>query len=180
MRDSEGNNLLNYVQDKSGQNILACYHCKKCTAGCPVASFMDIQPNAINRMIQYNRKKEVLRSSTIWLCAGCEACGVRCPNDIDIAKVADSLKQLALKDGISSKEKQIPVMHRVFVSGIEKRGRMHEVSLIRDMRLRSGGYFKDMGLAFKMFRLGKLTIFPEKVKNLRDVKKLFKKAKRDR
>ena len=178
MHRTEGQNFLDYVQEKSEQNILACYHCKKCSAGCPVASFMDIHPNAINRMIQYDRRKEVLGCSTIWLCAGCETCGTRCPNDIDIAKVADVLKQLALEEGAHSKEKQITAMHKVFVSGIQKRGRMHEVSLIRDMRMRSGGYFKDMGLAVKMFKMGKLNIFPEKVKNIKEVKKLFRKAKR--
>jgi len=180
MNKKDGTNLLDYVREKSEQDILACYHCKKCTVGCPVASFMDIYPNAINRMIQYDQREEILRSSTIWLCAGCETCGTRCPNDIDIAKVADVLKQLALQEGIRCGEKQIPVMHKVFVSGIQKRGRMHEVSLIRDMRMRSGGYFKDMGLAIKMFKMGKLNILPEKVKNIKEVKKLFRKVKRIR
>jgi heterodisulfide reductase subunit C len=170
--------LKDYVQEKSGQDILACYHCRKCSVGCPVTPFMDVQPNAIHRMIQYDQKKEILRSSTIWLCAGCETCGTRCPNEIDIAKVMDALKQMAIAEGVRSAEKKVMVFHQVFLSGISKRGRMHELSLIRDMRLRSGGYFKDMGLGIKMFRMGKLSIFPDKVKSMKEVKKLFKKSKR--
>lgn len=170
--------LLTYVSEKSGQDILTCYHCQKCVAGCPVASFMDIQPNVIHRLIQYGQKDTILKCTTIWLCAACETCGTRCPNDIDIAKVMDVLKQLAVKERIKSREKNVPIMHKVFLSGIRKRGRMHELSLIRDMRLRTGGYFKDMKLGIKMFRLGKLSLFHERVKNnIREVRKMFKIAK---
>ena len=69
-------------------------------------------------------------------------------------------------------------MHHAFLSGIRKRGRMHELNLIKDIRLRAGGYFKDMGLGIKMFRMGKLSIFPEKVKNIKEIRKIFKKARR--
>lgn len=171
-------NLLITVQKKSGQDILACYHCQKCVVGCPVARFIDIPPNAILRMIHYGQKEEILKSSTIWLCAGCEACGTRCPNGIDIAKVMDALKQMAVKEGVKSKEKSVPVMHSAFLSGIKKRGRMHELSLIRDLRLRTGGFFKDIKLGIKMFRLGKLSLFADKVKNIKEVKEMFRKARR--
>jgi len=180
MTEVNAHSLLDYVVEKSGQDILACYHCQKCVAGCPVASFMDIQPNVIHRMIQYGQKDEILESATIWICAACETCGARCPNNIDIAKVNDALKQLAVKEGVKGKEKGVPAMHAVFLSGIEKRGRMHEVSLIRDLRLRTGGMFKDMKLGIQMFRLGKLPLFAEKVKNVGEVKKIFEKARRAR
>jgi heterodisulfide reductase subunit C len=169
-------NLKAYVKMKSGQDILACYYCNKCVAGCPVAGFMDIPPNALLRMIQYNQTIEILKSSTIWLCASCETCGARCPNGIDIAKVADALKQLTFEERVKSREKKVPVMHQVFLSGIKKRGRMHELSLIRDMRIRAGGYFKDIQMGLKMFRLGKLSLLPEKVKNIREVKRIFRKT----
>lgn len=177
MKSENSESLQTYVREKSGQDILACYHCRKCTVGCPAAVFMDIPPNAIHRMIQYNQKKEILRSSTIWLCAACETCGTRCPNDIDIDKVMDALKQLALKEGIKSGEKLVTAMHQAFLSGIRKRGRMHEISLIRDMRMKGGGYFKDMKLGITMFRKGKLSLWPEKVKNIKEVRRIFEKAK---
>lgn len=120
----------------------------------------------------------MLACSSIWLCAGCETCGARCPNGIDIAKVMDVLKQIAYSENVKGKEKNIQVMHQVFLSGIKKRGRMHELSLIRDMRLKSGGLFKDMKLGIKMFRLGKLSLFPSRVKNKKEVRKMFKKAGR--
>ena len=179
MAKTKDKDLLTYVVEKSGQDVLSCYHCQKCVAGCPVAPFMDIPPNVIHRMLQYGQREEILKSATIWICAACETCGARCPNDIDIAKVNDALKQLAIKEGVKGKEKGMPAMHNAFLSGIEKRGRMHEVSLIRDLRMKTGGLFKDMKLGIKMFKLGKLTIFPEKVKNMGEIKKMFEKARSD-
>lgn len=169
--------LAEYLKGKSGQDILACYQCKKCTAGCPVAFFDDILPNEVHRLILYGNKQDLLQSSEIWLCTGCETCGKRCPNDINTGKVNDALKQLAVKEKIHSKERRVSIMHSVFLSGIQKRGRMHEISLIRDMRLKAGGYFKDMKLGLKMFQLGKLSLFAERVKNMKEVRSLFKKAK---
>ena len=169
--------LAEYLKEKSGQDILACYQCKKCTAGCPVAPFVDITPNEIHRYILYNKKMELLQSSEIWLCTGCETCGKRCPNEINTGKVNDALKQLAMKEKIHSKERRVSTMHSVFLSGIQKRGRMHEISLIRDMRLKAGGYFKDLKLGIKMFQLGKLSLIAERVKDIREVRALFKKAR---
>jgi len=170
--------FLYEVEKKSGQDISSCYYCQKCTAGCPVAEFMDFSPSTIHRLIQLGLKDEVLQSRSIWLCAGCEVCGTRCPNKIEISKVMDTLKQTAEKNGVKGGENRIRVMHRVFLAGVGKRGRMHELSLIRDMRLRSGGLFKDMKLGIKMFRMGKLSIFPDKVKNLKAVKQLYTRLRR--
>lgn len=170
--------LLSVVEKNSGQDISSCYFCQKCTAGCPVAEFMDYPPSTIHRLLQLGLADEVLSSRAIWLCAGCEVCGARCPNEIDIAKVMDALKQLAERKGIKGGENRVRVMHRVFLSGVGKRGRMHELSLIRDMRLKSGGLFKDMKLGIQMFRKGKLSIFPDKVKNKKPVKQLYAKLRR--
>jgi heterodisulfide reductase subunit C len=52
-----------------------CYHCHKCTAGCPVSYAMEYGPDRILRMVQLGQKETVLASPDIWLCAGCETCG---------------------------------------------------------------------------------------------------------
>jgi len=178
MNQINKNDFVFEIMERSGQDILSCYHCGKCEAGCPVAQFMDISPDAVHRMIQYGRREDLLKCSSIWLCAGCETCGARCPNDIDIAKVMDVLKQIAFSEKVKGKESNIRVMHQVFLSGIKKRGRMHELSLIRDMRLKSGGLFKDLKLGINMFRLGKLSLFPSRVKKQKEIRKMFKKAGR--
>ena len=75
-----------------GVPIQRCYHCRKCSAGCPVAFAMEFNPNKVIKMIQMGKRAEVLGSSTIWLCASCETCVTRCPNDVDIARMMDVLR----------------------------------------------------------------------------------------
>ena len=79
-----------------GTPLQRCYHCRKCTAGCPVAVAMDYKPNAVVRMVQQGQRKEVLESSAIWLCLSCETCTTRCPNQVDIARMMDALREMAL------------------------------------------------------------------------------------
>lgn len=166
------------VQSDSEQAISACYQCEKCSAGCPVVGYMDFPPHQVHRMIQYGNRKEILASSSIWLCVGCETCGTRCPNKIFTSRVMDALKQRAVREGVRGRERPVTAMHRAFLSGIKKRGRMNELRLIRDMRLRSGGYFKEIGLGIRMFKRGKLRLIPEKIRDRKGIRALFARARR--
>jgi heterodisulfide reductase subunit C len=85
------------VEKLSGQNLMACYQCGKCSAGCPVVSRMDILPNQIIRFAQLGLKEELLESEAIWTCASCMTCNVRCPKGINIAEVIEVLRQILLR-----------------------------------------------------------------------------------
>ena len=180
MSEGQIQSFLRQVEEDSGQPVSTCYQCRKCSAGCPVARHMDFAPHRLHRMVQYGSRDEVLSGSSIWLCVGCETCGARCPNGIRTSRVADALKQMAARHKIRSRIKAIPAMHRAFLAGVAKRGRMHELSLIRDMRLRSGGLFKDLKLGLRMFKLGKLKLRAEKIKDRGWLKNLFARAGEER
>jgi heterodisulfide reductase subunit C len=95
------------VEELSGQNLLVCYQCGKCSAGCPAVDDMDILPNQIIRYAQLGLKEELLESRAIWVCASCMTCNVRCPKGINIAEVIEVLRQLLLrkrKDHVEIKE----------------------------------------------------------------------------
>ena len=111
----KGRSFIEEVQERSGENIRLCYQCLKCTAGCPTAPYMDFNPNAIVRMIQWGLKQEVLESKAIWLCVSCEACGTRCPNDIDIGLLMDTLREMSLDEGYQAREKGIVTLHNAFM-----------------------------------------------------------------
>jgi len=96
-RNDTQNAIINKVEDISGQNILACYQCGKCSAGCPMVSLMDLLPNQIIRLIQIGQFNDVLNSKTIWLCASCFTCSARCPKGVDLAKVMEALRLLLLR-----------------------------------------------------------------------------------
>jgi heterodisulfide reductase subunit C len=85
------------VEELSGQNLLACYQCGKCSAGCPAVSEMDILPNQIIRFAQLGFKEELLESKSIWICASCFTCNARCPKGINIAEVIEALRQILLR-----------------------------------------------------------------------------------
>jgi heterodisulfide reductase subunit C len=99
--DLSAKELQEEVEALSGQRVFACYHCGKCTAGCPFASEMDLTPRQVLEYIMEGRV-EVLNSRTIWLCAACFTCTVRCPNGIDIARVMEALRQILLRRGEDS------------------------------------------------------------------------------
>ncbi len=90
-------NFVLKVQELSGQNLLACYQCGKCSAGCPAVSQMDILPNQIIRYAQLGFKDELLKSKAIWICASCMTCNARCPKGINIAEVIEALRQILLR-----------------------------------------------------------------------------------
>ncbi len=159
-----------------GAPLQACYHCRKCTAGCPAASYMEYNPNKVIKMIQNGQKDKVLNSSTIWLCLSCETCITRCPNKVDIARMMDVLRQMAIESGVGAKEKNILKFHEAFLASIKGRGRINEPMMLVNYKLKSGDYFSDMGAGMEMFMKGKISLLSPKTKDMRSVKGIFEKT----
>lgn len=88
------------VEEISGQDLLACNQCGKCSAGCPVAGAMDLLPSQAIRMAQLGME-EVLQSSTIWVCASCLTCVTRCPKGVDLPRLMEALREISLRAGAS-------------------------------------------------------------------------------
>jgi heterodisulfide reductase subunit C len=96
--DKVHSDFVKKVEELSGQNLLSCYQCGKCSAGCPGSFAMDLLPSQIIRMVQLGLQDEILNSKTIWLCASCLTCSVRCPRGVDLAKVFEALRLLVTRD----------------------------------------------------------------------------------
>lgn len=92
--------LIDKISDLSEQNLYGCYQCGKCSGGCPSVSQMDILPNEVIRLLQTRRVEDVLNCKTIWICAACFTCTVRCPRGIDLAKIMESLRQIHLRKNV--------------------------------------------------------------------------------
>lgn len=108
MKDMESMNIefKNRVASKSGgEKLLNCFLCGTCTAGCPVSSINgEYNPRRIMRMILLGMEKEVLSSPQLWQCSQCHTCVAHCPQDVRFADIVRVLRELALEDGIVSKE----------------------------------------------------------------------------
>jgi len=97
--DTVAGSFVKDVELISGQDLLACNQCGKCGAGCPVASALDLLPNAVIRLAQLGQE-DVLETQTIWVCAACQTCVSRCPKDVDVPRVMEALRIIAMQRGI--------------------------------------------------------------------------------
>ena len=104
---------LKKIEELSGINVFKCYQCGKCSAGCPIADLMDVLPNQAIRYVQLGLIDELLEKNTVWLCASCFTCAVRCPQGIDLAKLFEAVRQLTLRkniDHVKVESRDMPVI----------------------------------------------------------------------
>lgn len=169
--------LSTVIEKHTGQTPALCYHCHKCTAGCPVIGEMTYGPDQILRMIALDQKDLVLTSRDIWLCAGCYTCATRCPNGIDIAAVMDTLRQIAIVEKVAVPEKDVLLFHRLFLGVVSWLGRSHEAFVLGLFKIRSHiPILQDMGAGLELFRKGKVPLFPERIKDLAGIRQLFQES----
>ena len=150
-----------------------CYQCGKCTAGCPVAYEMDIPPHQMMRAVQLGMRDAALSSRTIWICAACDTCSARCPQDADPAGVIDALRRIAYAEGVKSPERDVPLFHRLFLGAVSQFGRIFEAGMIGLYNVFSGHYTKDLLLAPKMLLKGKLGLLPTRHGDRKVLKAIF-------
>ncbi len=87
--------FLRQVEDISSETLLACNQCGKCSAGCPIAPSLDILPSQVIRLAQLGIE-DVLDSQMIWACAACMNCVTHCPKGIDLPRVMEALRLIAM------------------------------------------------------------------------------------
>jgi heterodisulfide reductase subunit C len=155
--------------------VALCYQCGTCSGACPVdaAGGMDYSPRAIMRLIQAGLEDEVLSSQTIWTCASCYHCVVRCPRDIEIADVMTQLRNVALKKGYKARKGK--VYNEGFMGIVRFHGRMWEPRLVVQYNLLTNP-FNFIGLApvgIKMFLKRKLRLLPDHPQGRAEIRGIF-------
>lgn len=165
--------FLHTIKMKSGEDPSKCYQCLRCSTGCPLSSNMDYPPHQIMRLIQLGQKDEVLGSDALWVCTTCYTCSVRCPNDIHIAHMYDTLRQMAMKEDYEIKRPQIPIFHEEFLKQIKLFGRMHELMMMGFYRMRAGDLFKDMDLGYDMILKKRMGLFPSLPHGGNELRRIF-------
>jgi len=173
--------LADRVLEKTGVDVARCYQCGKCSAGCPLAAEMDFPPSQIMHLLQLREFPEfaemALRSHTIWLCLTCEICYARCPMEIDIPKLMDTLRSESLaQKKTNPKAKDIIAFHRAFLDSVRYTGRLFEMGQIVDYKLRSRHFLQDLLQAPWMFFVGKLHLLPERVRGRSLLARIFAKT----
>ncbi|MCF8033356.1 MAG: 4Fe-4S dicluster domain-containing protein [Desulfarculaceae bacterium] len=170
------------VEASSGVKAGACYGCKKCSNGCPLTFAMDLHPYQAVRLLQLGQMERLESSATVWICASCQTCLTRCPNQVDLPRLMDWLKERLHGRGEEVGEKDIRLFHELFLKGVAKRGRVFEGELMGSYMLRTGGAFGPEAMAnarlgLTMLRKGRLKLLPARTRESRWRRALFKKRR---
>jgi heterodisulfide reductase subunit C len=168
--------LAEQIQATCGEDVHRCYQCLKCSAGCPMTFAMDFPPSQIMRLVQLGQEEMLLGSKTIWVCVTCNTCSIRCPNDIDIALVIDSLRERALKKGVKPAVEKAALFHKYFLDNMKKRGRTFEGELLARYQLKTGQAVQNAGLGMRMFFKGRLSMLPESVENKKAFREMIRRV----
>ena len=173
----EKKHKISDLQSHTGVEVMRCYQCGKCTAGCVLAPDMNYPPSYLMRLLQTGNKEnydKILSSNSIWLCLNCENCVGRCPMEIDIPKMMDYLRTQAIKqDKLHPDSKPIISFHQSFLDSIKYTGRLYEMGLIAAFKARTFRLTQDLAIAPSMYLKGKLHLLPEKIKDRRGMKRIF-------
>jgi heterodisulfide reductase subunit C len=174
------NKFMNKVMAESGVNLGACYGCKKCSNGCPVTFAMDLHPYQVVRYAQLGLEDKLKECETIWICASCQTCLTRCPNDVDLPRLMDYLKETIAKGNGKAAQERILKFHECFMKEVKTWGRVFEAGLMTRYMIVTGDAFnpseaiEKAKLGLTMFKKGRLSILPERTKDRKWLKQLFK------
>jgi len=137
---------------------------------------MEYKPNSLIRLIQYGQREKVLKSHAIWVCVSCMTCGVRCPNEVDMSCVMDTLREMSIEEGHSfDAEKRLVMLHQEFVRSTKLWGRLHEASFFILYMARSFDIFSNLPSGIALILKGKLPFVPKMIKGIKEVRSMYKK-----
>ena len=113
-----------------GESIRDCIQCGTCTASCPSADKMDHGPRELIALARAGMDEEVLSSNSMWFCASCYLCTVRCPRDIKPTELMHALECLAVRHQLSTGRTYTPKMYRSFSDFVYSIGSVPEIGFM--------------------------------------------------
>jgi heterodisulfide reductase subunit C2 len=176
---SSDESFVDEVKRQSGENPTLCYQCGNCTAGCVYTEFFDIPVHQVMRLIQAGQREKVMNSKSIWQCATCETCTTRCPCKIDVAKIMDTLRNIAYHERRYT-DKEIKTFYESFLASVKKHGKMYEVGTLMRYNLASGHPMTDAELGPKIMAKGLLHVLPKNIKGKAEIARIFDKFEKKR
>jgi heterodisulfide reductase subunit C len=168
-----GGSLRSDVEKRAEVKLSACYQCKKCSIGCPVAGMVASPPSEIIRRLQLGAGDELLQSDLIWTCLSCDTCYARCPNEINFAGIIDALRAIALEKGVAKPKGNAPLFNRRFLDTVKTYGRAYDLQMIATYKLGSGKLTDDVEKFPSMLKKGKMAVLPPSGADKKTVKRIF-------
>lgn len=149
------------IEECTGINVYGCYQCGKCSAGCVFSYLMDTPPHLLIRLIQLDMREKALSSSTFLGCGACVTCSFRCPREIDVLRVINTVRSIALKEKILPRDKKLKdiyIFNEIFFKNIVENGHLNEFLLGVKFNLKSRNIFKDISLVPVLLKKDKLKV----------------------
>ncbi|MGC8492074.1 MAG: 4Fe-4S dicluster domain-containing protein [Syntrophobacteraceae bacterium] len=149
--------FLDQVIRKSGQNLLECLQCGKCSGGCPITSNEVGGPRKLIAEILAGMKEEALGDPTWWYCVSCGTCATRCPVEINIYQVATVLCEMAERENVTPCEPDIHRFEELFLKSVREHGRVEELQTAMLFNLQTRKPFKDAGKGLRLMLRGAIS-----------------------
>lgn len=149
-----------------GERIRLCIQCGTCSASCPNANRMDHTPRKLIAMARAGMREEVLSSNSMWLCASCYLCTVRCPREIKITDIMHALECLSVRENVSSARTLTPIMYRSFSDFVYSIGSVPEPSFMILFYLLTNPLraLRMIPMAFSLLTHGRMSIKARRLK----------------
>jgi len=155
---------LSEMLKKVGHETSKCYQCGTCSGDCPVAK-IDFSFNPRKIVLETTRNSSI-DSNLLWKCATCYKC-YRCPMEVNPAEVFSMARKILVKEG------DVPKIGEAFARVIKKYGELSEFKLVFDVKGFKSINMTPLGVVWRMFRKGKISIRAKKSPSADEVKKIF-------
>ncbi len=173
-----------YGHVDGGDRLALCMQCGTCSGSCPLGPQMDFGPRKLFMMIRAGLKDQVLGSNTIWNCVSCYNCVVRCPRQVPVKHILQSLATVAVREGYpGARETDNARFAKAFWWSAAKYGRTDERLVTAKFYFSYGlskGYRKSMAnlaIAKGMVKARRMHLgLPHKCKNAGELKLILARA----
>src|SRR5512140_1467722 len=103
----------------------------------------------------------------------CETCSARCPNACEPARVVEAVRDIVAREAPGGVLPRVAAFHRAFLDQVRRHGRMFELGMVVDYKLRTGSLWQDAASTPGLAARGKLHAAPERIAGRGEVARIF-------
>ena len=164
--------------EPGGEQARSCAQCGMCAASCPSIGLMEYSPRKLIALLRAGRADKVLSSNTMWVCASCYLCAVRCPKEVNFPELMHALSHLTIRHGYATEAFRTSTMYSLFVDSVKRNGRVHELGLISSFYLRTNPFsgMKFLTMSLKMLRRVRISLRPARIKGIAQLQAIISRA----
>jgi heterodisulfide reductase subunit C len=92
---------------EAGKDLYECFSCGTCTAGCPERELDPLySPRKVIKNVLLGMKDQVFCNKFVEICSSHHRCLTQCPQGVEIPKLMNAIKNIAIKEGYHRTKKE--------------------------------------------------------------------------